>query len=379
MRIGIDIRSLQNDSQLRGIGTYTGCLVRHLLSLDSENEYTFFVFKNRPVPDFLTDSIFRNARLKRICKQRKRFVWLSSQFIFPYAITKERLDIFHSPEYIIPAFSLSRRVITVHDFIHSDYKRYKKKNTLVRNAYLLLRNRAIRRAHRVIAVSDYTKGKIMELIGIKEDKIKVIYEAASQEFRPIRDAELFSRLRAKYNIKDDFLLYVGVFDHHKNIENLIKAFSLVQDKCVNLVMIGAITDKENFASVNKLIAELGLRQRVKIFGYIPQDELVGFYNIAKMAISVSVYEGFGLPILEAMACGRPVIAAKNTSMKEIVGSSGLLVNPYDTAEIASAMDKLLSDGALRETLAAKAFIRAGEFSWEKTARQTLSLYGELLN
>jgi glycosyltransferase involved in cell wall biosynthesis len=378
MRIGIDLRSLQNDSQFRGIGTYTRCLVKSLLSLDKKNEYIFFAFKNRPIPDLLLEDAFKHTKVHRICSQRKRFVWLLSQLTFPYVIARHRLDIFHSPEYIIPAFSHSKRIITVHDFIHSDYKRYRRKNKFIRNAYLALRNETIKCAHRVIAVSEYTKNKIIELIGIKQEKIKVIYEAANEVFRPIEDHYLLSAIKTKYNIQDNCVLYVGTFDHHKNIDNLLRAFSLVNDKRVNLVIAGTITDKENFITISKLIAQLGLGQRVNIVGHVPQDELAGFYNISKMVISVSVYEGFGLPILEAMACGKPVIVAKNTSMKEIVGSCGILVDPYNTNEIASAIDRLLAQEELSAILEEKALSRAKEFSWEKAARQTLSLYEELV-
>jgi len=380
MRIGIDIISLQNNSQNRGIGTFTRCLIKSILTIDRENEYVFFVFGNRPLPPLVKEELFKDIRIRKVIPLRKRFSWLSGQFLFPLAIKEEKVDIFHSPEYILPAFSKCKKIITIHDFINSDYKIYRKRSNFIRKTYFYLKNETLKRADKIIAVSEYTKKKIMEFLGIEEERIKVIYEAADEIFIPLNDNALFSKLRNKYGIERDFLLFPGVIDHHKNIDGLIRAFSQARFKDIGLVLAGAKSDDVRyFRFIKALIERLGIKDRVYILGYIPPGEdLVGLYNMAKIVISVSFYEGFGLPILEAMACGRPVIASGNTSMREIVGSCGVLVDPHNNEEIASAIDNLLSDENLRKLLSKRGLARAKEFSWEKTAKETLSLYENLL-
>lgn len=377
MRIGIDIRSLQNDSQRRGIGTYTRCLIKAIVELDRKNEYVFFAFKGLPLPAFLLDEVLKKTRMTRFTHRQKYLVWISSQVLFPYIFKKEGLDLFYSTEYIVPVFARAKKVITVHDFINSDYPLYRKRNLIPRRIYYRLKDKTLRKADKVIAVSHYTKEKIRQLCGIEESRIAVIHEAAQDCFRPESDSDAFARTRKKYGIDARFILYAGALDYHKNIDGLIKAFSRIKDKEAALVLAGVKNDQRYFESIQRLIADLHLERRVLLLGYIPQEDLVNLYNMAESVISVSFYEGFGLPALEAMACARPVIAAGNTSMAEIVGDCGILVDPYNLEEITAAMDRLLGDESFRNSLAEKGFLRSKEFSWEKAARQMLQVWEEL--
>ena len=378
MRVGIDIRSLQNDSQLRGIGTYTRSLIQALLSVDEESEYVFFAFRNQPLPDLCKELAGKKVMVSRLTWRKKRFVWLSGQALFPYAAKKERLDVFYSPEYIVPVLGRVKKTITVHDFINIEYPLYRKRSGALRRLYFYLKDKTLYRADRIIAVSYYTKRKILELTGTREERIRVIYEAAEEAFRPIKDKDAFSRLRKKYGIEGRFLLYAGAIDYHKNIDGLIKAFSRIKDKGAALALAGVKNDPGYFEFIQRLIQELGLERNVFILGYLPQEDLVGLYNMAEAVVSASFYEGFGLPVIEAMACARPVIASGNTSMAEIAGDCGILVDPYNLEEITAAMDSLLSNEDLRNALAEKSFIRSKEFSWEKAARQMIGVWEELL-
>ena len=378
MRIGIDIRSLQNDSQLRGIGTYTRCLIQSLLSLDKENEYVLFAFRNRPLPDLSIQGQGKHVKISRLTWRKKRFVWLTGQALFPYAARKEKLVVFYSPEYIVPVFGKVKKAITVHDFINVEYPLYRKRSWALRRLYFYLKDKTLHRADRIISVSHYTKGKIMELCRIAENRISVIYEAAQDCFRPFNDRDLFSIIEEKYGIKERFIFYAGAIDYHKNIDGLIKAFSRIKDKEAALVLAGVKNDPRYFESIQRLIADLHLERRVLLLGYIPQEDLVSLYNMAESVISVSFYEGFGLPVIEAMACAKSVIASGNTSMAEIVGDCGILVNPHNLEQITAAMDNLFSDEGLRNSLAEKGFIRSKEFSWEKAARQMIGVWEELV-
>jgi glycosyltransferase involved in cell wall biosynthesis len=377
MRIGIDIRSLQNDSRDRGIGTYSRCLIKALLSSDKKNEYVFFTFNNQPLPDILKEAPFRHVKVRGVTARRKRFVWVTGQARFPFATAKEKLDIFHSLEYIVAVFSRSRKVITVHDFINKEFEAYKRRNGILRKTYFYLIDRTLERADKIIAVSEYTKQKIISSLKVKEDKVKVVYQGVDEGFRPLADKLCAEQVLKKYNIHNDFFLYVGVIDYHKNIDGLIRAFSRMKSKEAQLVLAGTKNDLKYLAHVEGLISKLNLKLRVHLLGFVPKDDLVILNNAAKAAVSVSFYEGFGLPVLEAMSCAKAVIASGNTSMREIVRDAGILVDPYNTEEITHAMDRLLSDNQLNAALAAKCYKRSKQFSWDKAASETLGVYKEL--
>jgi len=379
MRIGIDIRSLQNESRDRGIGTYTRCLVEHLLAIDKYNEYIFFAFRNQDLPQICNIYPRIKENTVGITWRHKHFMWISGQCLFPYAAKRYKLDIFYSPEYIVPVGARAKKVITVHDFITRDYPVYRSRSTPIHKGYFFLRDSTLHFADCVIAVSRYTKQKTIELTGVNPDKIRVIYEGAAPVFIPLSDKEsIRKRIRQRYGIGEDFFLYIGAIDYHKNIDGLLKSFAQLKRKDVALVIVGRPVYRRYttriYAQSNALVKD---GRKVYFLGYLCQRELADLYNAAVSFVSVSVYEGFGLPALEAMACGTPVIAAGNTSMREIVDSSGILVDPYNTEEITSAMENLLSDDALRNRLSRQALIRAKEFSWEKAARETLSVYEEL--
>lgn len=379
MRIGVEIISLQNDSRHRGIGMYTRCLLKNILSIDRGNEYVFFTFGNWPLSSILNEEGFKGIRIIKINPPLKQSSWFFAQAFLPLAMKKEKLDIFHSTGYILPAFSKHKKIMTIYDLIYSEV--YWKKSSILKKMYFYLKDQTLKRADKIITISEYSKKKIIELLGIEEDRIRVIYPAVESIYRPFNDSGIFSGLRKKYSIDRDFLLFVGALDFHKNIDSMVKALARVESKDIGLVLAGVNyrrMHRENIKIINNLVKKLKLEDRVYILGHIPQEDLIGFYNMAKIVISVSYYEGFGLPILEGMACAKPVIAAKNTSMKEIVGSSGILVDPYNIDEIACAVDNLLSDEELRNNLSKKAFERSKEFSWEKAARETVSLYQDLV-
>lgn len=372
MRIGIDIRSLQNDSGLRGIGTYTRELVKALLARDSGHEYVFFAFANRPLPSFLPPD-----NVRRVTSLKKRFVWLLGQALFPLAAAKERLDVFYSPEYIVPVFAPCAKVITVHDFINSDYPVYKQRSGILRRAYFYLKDKTLLSADRIIAVSEYTKRKIGEFSRVDQGKVRVIHEAAGREFAPDPDPARAALIKAKYCLGEKFVLYVGAIDYHKNIDGLIRAFAAAGRGRAQLALAGVHNDLVYSRYVRELAHRCGAADRIRFLGYVPQEDLVGLYNAAAVFVSVSAYEGFGLPVLEAMSCATPVICADNTSMPEIAGNAGVLVDPHNTQAIAGAMERLLLDDAERAKLSRSALARSREFSWEKAGRRTLDLFEEL--
>lgn len=372
MRIGIDVRSLQNDSRLRGIGTYTRELVNALAGAAPDDEFVFFAYANRPLP-----ALPARGQVRRVTSLRKRFVWLSGQLLFPSVAKREGLDIFYSPEYIVPVWCRCPKVITVHDFINREYPVYRRRSGILRRAYFYLKDRTLESADGIIAVSRYTREKIGKFARVDRGKVRVIYEAAGREFVPLDDPERLRALKAKYAFDGEYLLYVGAVDYHKNIDGLITAFAAARRCRALLVFAGVQHDPVYCRRVRELAEKEGVASRVRLLGYVPQDDLVGLYNAAAAFISVSVYEGFGLPCLEAMSCGIPVICAGNTSMAEIVADAGVLVDPFDREAIAAAIERICADREWRLGLGAAALAGARRFTWEKTAAETLAFFKEL--
>lgn len=282
-------------------------------------------------------------------------------------------EIYHPTYYRYPHnLKHGKKVITVHDMIHEIYPQYFKYN----ENNLKEKRHCIESADKIIAVSENTKSDVMRYYKIPENKISVVYNAASQIFNEINEGEKAKR-RRKYNIKRPFILYVGQRRGYKNFLILLKVFSLWEkNKEIDLLCIGgeARWDKEEAA----IIRNANLSNSVKLFHNISDEELKLLYSLAEVFIYPSLYEGFGIPILEAMACGTPVIVSNTASMPEVAGEAGLYFSPDSIDELLSALNKMIDDLTLRRDLKAKGLNRSRSFSWEKTAKETYQVYKELL-
>jgi len=226
-----------------------------------------------------------------------------------------------------------------------------------------------------ISVSENTKLDMEKQLKISANDISVIYTAPDPRFKFLVDKEAArDYIGRQYGIKDPFILYVGTLEPRKNIPSLIHAFAkLKQDGFTHkLLLIGGKGWK--YESVFSTITELKLEDDVAVLGYVPDDDLLLFYNVADVFVYPSVYEGFGLPPLEAMACGVPVITSNVSSLPEVVGGAGLLINPKDISDIANALERILCDFSLRKNLIQKGLQRSAEFKWEKTAEETFEVY-----
>lgn len=281
-------------------------------------------------------------------------------------------DLVHVPHFNVPFKPLENLVVTVHDLIHLKLPRAFTffKAMAVRPVIL----NGLRNAKKIIAVSENTKTDILELLPDVEEKIKVIYEAADPVFRRIEDKNKAGEVRKKYNLPDDIILYVGSLKRHKNIERLVDCYTDLRFKGIRhrLVIIGRYSPRE--AQILKKIESTDARY----LGEIPTEDLVAIYNLASLLVIPSLYEGFGLPALEAMACGLPVVASSASSLPEAVGDAGLLFDPLNTEEMADKIHSLLSDDQLRQSLIAKGLERAAAFSWERAASETLKVYEEVI-
>jgi len=386
MRIGIDVRPLlQNYHRFRGIGYYTYNLIRNIGKIDTENEYILFASENANGVDLnimhnkFWKEEYQTPRIKKPVRLANHLQWLWDRLFLPRVISNSKIDIFHATDNNSIPISHSCKVIaTIYDLIPCIFPKHYfnslKTLDLRYNYYRQLA--AAKKSAMIITISEYSKKDIMRILHVSEEKIKVIYLAANEKFKPIKDNQILEKVKAKYNINRPFALYVGGFDYRKNVERLIKSFYLFSQQStedLQLVIGGCIGNKIAL-ELKQLISLLNLKEKIVLPGFIADRDLPAMYSAAELLIFPSLYEGFGLPVLEAMACGTPVICSNTSSLSEVAGDAAILVNPYDEEEIAQAMKRVLSNPDLREKMKRKGLERAKLFSWEQTAKKTLKVY-----
>lgn len=369
MRIGIDGRMLRYS----GIGEYIRNLVENLAKIDRENQYILFAKEN----DLEIYKINQENFSFQVVKAP--LFSLSEQIVLPFEIKKNRLDIFHTPHFNIPLFSPVTRVVTIHDLIPLLFSRARF-SWLARTYYRFMNSQATKKTRKIIVDSKNTKRDLFKFFKVPEGKIEVIYGGVSERFKPVNDVETLEAIKRKLNITKKFLLYVGLRKPHKNLVILIKVLKILRGKMnfdIQLVMVGKRDPR--FTQVEEAAKELGLEGEVLSLGEVSNEDLVLLYNTAQVFVFPSLYEGFGLPPLEAMACGIPVISSNSSSLFEVLGDAAILLDPNDTNEWAEKIREVLTDEELREKLRRKGLERVKKFSWERAAQDTLKVYGSLTN
>ncbi len=366
MRIGIDARLTHY--RPAGISRYTSQLIEGLARLDSGDE--FIILQSYKAKKPLLDS--PNFTMRRVLTPSHHRL---EQLILPIEISTMGLDVLHSPDFIPPFHRNCRSVITIHDLVFILYPHFLSKDAA---RYYGQIDQAVRHTDAIIAVSEATKRDIMRLVGVPESKITVIYEAASPIFRPIDATDVRKRVSDRFGVHGDFLLFVSTIEPRKNVPTLLKAMrQLIDDYRTEVKLVLAGEKGWLYDDVFRLVNDLQLEDDVVFLGRVSTEELLWLYNSAQALVAPSIYEGFGLPPLEAMACGTPVVVSNVSSLPEVVADAGLLIDPYDVDEITVAMWRVLTDEDLRATLIEKGLKRAGHFSWDKAAEQTLELYHSL--
>jgi len=355
MKIAIDTQTTLG--QKSGFGFYVKNLVESLQKVDTENEYFLIA------PDSEKD-----------LSTPQRLIW--DQWTFPGKANSTRVDILHQPCFSAPLFYRGKIVITIHDLIsHFFPKNIPQGSRFYFSKWMPL---TYGKADKIIAISFNTKRDIMSLLKIPEEKIVVIHSAVGKEFHPIVDTGKIAAIKNKYNTGAKFILDVGTLEPRKNLPFLVRAFyEAIKTGQIthNLVLTG----KKGwyYEDLFKLIQELHLEDRVILPGYVPDEDLPILYNAADLFCFPSLYEGFGFPPLEAMSCGTPVIAAKNSSIPEVVGDAGIMLTLQDEKLWAESIVKVLSNPKKLSDLRHKGLIQAQKFSWEKTARETIQVYKEV--
>jgi glycosyltransferase involved in cell wall biosynthesis len=366
MRVGIDARLVYY--RQAGISQYTLRLLEEFAAIAEGDE--FVVFQSRRDPSKLVDRP----------NFHKHPLWTPphhrlEQLLLPLELAAVDLDVLHSPDFIPPFRRNSRSVITIHDLNFLLYPHFLTPQSA---RYYGQIDQAVRNCDHIIAVSESTKRDIIRLTGAPEDKITVVYEAAHPIYRPLRDEQLLRQVKERLGIDNDFILFVSTIEPRKNVRTLLMAYKQLLDNYhaeVGLVLAGE--KGWLFDEVFALVQELGLQERVRFPGRVSSEDLLGLYNAAQLLVHPAFYEGFGLPPLEAMACGTPVVVSNTSALPEVVGDAALLVDPTDEDSMAVAIWRLLSDKILRQQMIDKGLMRARRFSWKKAALETLDIYHRL--
>lgn len=348
MKIAIDVSPLQNDNKVRGVGFYLENLKNSLQKYYKENEYVFFV---------------RGETLQK------------------------DIDLVHFPYFepfflALPLYKKYKTVVTVHDLTPIVFPNAFPRGIKGQVKWQMQRF-SLRQAKRIITDSDNSKKDIIKYIGVNPEKIDVVNLAAGEQFKVAKLSDvLINKLQKKYNLPDKFALYVGDVTWNKNLPRLIDAIKTTD---IPLVMIGKNLVNEDYDKSNpwnhdlNRIHELSRNDKQIIrLGFVESEDLVSIYNMATVFVMPSLYEGFGLPILEAMACGTPVVTTKEGSLAEVAGNAAFFVDGYNLESIANGVKEVFNNSALKQDLREKGLTNASKYSWKNTAKQTLEAYKKFI-
>jgi glycosyltransferase involved in cell wall biosynthesis len=375
MRIGIDYTAAVR--QGAGIGRYTRNLIRALSKLDDRNSYVLFVAGGWGQGDGL-GGWPPNFRLRSVPVSDRwmNILWQRLRLPLPIQWIVGRLDLFHSPDFVLPPLGRTPAILTVHDLSFLQVPEHFVPSF---RAYLEQAvPRAVRRAALILADSKSTKHDLGELLHVSQERIEVLYPGVEPRFQPIQEEETLEQVRTRHNLPEHFILGLSTLQPRKNFDGLVRAFKRLLTKhsdrfeSLHLVIAGGVGWMSKGAV--ELVERLGLASRVHFTGFVNDEDLPALYTLASVFAFPSWYEGFGLPVLEAMACGTPVVAADNSSLPEVVGQAGLLVKAADCDALAQSLHRLLTDQELRARLIVAGQQQACQFAWESAARQLLELY-----
>jgi glycosyltransferase involved in cell wall biosynthesis len=367
VRIGIDARKLHDF----GIGTYIRNLLRHLARLDRQTEFVLFAR-----PDDCEALGTLGANFRAVPETAGNYS-VAEQFRIPLALKRAGITLFHAPHYVLPPLIACRSVVTIHDCIHLMFPQYLPN----RLAYGYARASvalAAHRATRVLTVSESSKRDILRFVDVPADKIDVIYNAYDERFGVEPREEDVVRVRERYQLHDEFVLYAGNVKPHKNLGRLIEAFQIVRNRGLDHLKLVLIGDEiSRYAALRRAVHQHQLHKYVRFLGYLPEETLAVMYRLAGVFVFPSLYEGFGLPPLEAMASGTPVVTSNVSSLPEVAGDAAMLVDPYEPDAIADAISRVLTDEALRRDLRQRGLARARQFSWEQSVQRVRDIYSQV--
>jgi len=355
----IDARMITEN--LHGIARYTYEIIKYI---SKQKEFNLYVLVN---DEEMFYKIFGEKINVKLIKMKSKFLSLYEQIELPLILNKLGGNfIFHTPSFCSSPFIKIKTLMTIHDLNHLRYPQYY--SWMHKYYYDYIVKPSAKKSEIILTVSEFSKKEILEWLSIDENKVISIYNGVDENFKKINDLELLNKIKQKYDLPEKFVLYIGNQKPHKNVETLIKSMQHVnEDIC--LVLNGKLNER-----CNKIIVEAKLENRIKFIGYVEEIDLPYLYNLASVFVYPSYYEGFGLPPLEAMACGCPTLVSNVTSLPEVVGNEEMTFNPYDERDIGYKINNILSDNDFRRNIINYGLNRAREFSWYNICKQIIDVY-----
>jgi glycosyltransferase involved in cell wall biosynthesis len=367
VKVAIDARKLHDF----GIGTYIRNLLRHLARLDTRTEYVLLCQRSD-----LDTAAQLGPNFRTVLEPSPNYS-IREQVHVPWVLRRERPDVFHAPHYVLPPLARCPSVVTIHDTIHLTFPQYLPN----RMAYAYARASmwsATRRSDCILTVSEASKRDILHFFNVPPEKVVVVYNAIDERFSQEPRLEDVERVRERFQLQQRFVLYVGNIKPHKNLERLIEAFHALRQRGLDDLKLLIIGDQiSSYPSLRRAVHRHKLHKHVRFLGYLADDTLAILYRLASLFVFPSLYEGFGLPPLEAMASGTPVVTSNVSSLPEVTGDAAVLVDPYDVGAIEDGMYRVLTDPALAAEMRRKGLLRARQFSWEQSVAKTWDVYQEV--
>lgn len=367
-RIGIDARKLTD----YGIGTYIQHLIRGLADLDGDNEYFVFVGEDGAAALFDLPDNFQ------VIVEKAPGYSVRELFTLTWRLIRHRIDIYHATHYVLPIWVPRKSVVTIHDIIHLLYPEFLPNRLAFLYAQRMI-SRALTASDRVLADSSTTRKDLISYFDTDSTKIEVVYPGIDRRyFERLEDGEV-ERVRDRFDLDKPYALFVGNPKPHKNLSNIITAFAQAhegRDLDFDLVCVGG--DEEAHAHNRHTASRVGIADRLRILGRVNADHLPALYQGSALFVYPTLYEGFGLPVVEAMASGVPVITSNTSALKEVAEGAARLVDPLDVTALTQEIARCLTDESLRQRLRQAGRERAREYSWEKTARRVLEVYESTL-
>ncbi len=378
MRIGIDARFVTHP-QPGGFKTYTSNLLLHLPEVDSDNEYILYIDRAPKAGAMLPYGANVTTRVISGALPVIGMPW-REQLALSSAAAQDRLDVFHAPCLTGPLFLNCRSIVTIHDMIWARHPtgRTRTIRRPMDHYYRLMPRLATRRADAIVTVSHASKQEIVSQLQIAPERIFVTHEGYSSIFHPADRPTAVAQVRARFGLEGPFVLAIGSADPRKNLATLIAAYAELDEALRDRYQLAIVWTHSLLAgAIEADVARRQLGTRVRFLSNVSDTELAWLYNAATLFVFPSLHEGFGLPLLEAMACGTPVIAANNSSIPEIACDGALLTNASEVPALSQAMAQALQHQKLRDRLVANGLARAATFSWEKCARDTVQIYRQV--
>lgn len=369
MKIGVEGRTLQGERY--GVARYLGNLLRHLLELEEEDEY--IVYLSQPI----TPLDFSSPQMDfKVIGHAPGLAWRHLRL--PLAMWRDRVDLHFSPSYFLPLIKVCPSVVVVHDITFKVHPEW-----FARDRRFLFDDlfwREVKRAERIVTVSEHSKHDIVDILGAEPSRVTVIHGAADGLFRQVRDEARLAAVRDKYGMAPGFLFTVGAIHTRRNLERLIEAVSEASRALhtdLELLILGTQAPFTPPVDIWGTVRRCGMEDRVTHLGYVSEEDLLLLYNACGLFVYPSLYEGFGLPVIEAMACGAPVACSNVTSLPEVAGDAAVYFDPLRVGEMAGAVVSIMGDDDLREELSLAGMRRASLFTWRKGAEEMYGVFREV--